>query len=291
MPTSARHTAFLQTLRRAAWSCCGAQNFCAALRRTLKILTAATRSPRFSCHWQRSVRSPHRPALPHPCKTPCHCEPVTDVTGVAIRPPRPIRRGRRPRRPAPQGFLLPSVGADASVRPPTLYRTPCKNRVIAKPVRTLAVAIRTPRPIRRGRRPRRPAPQGFLLPSVGADASVRPPALYRTPCKNRVIAKPVRTLAVAIRAPVPLAPLPKGGWHGKAVTGGFLPVLKPPARLRQNRIFSPSSTRLRMSARSSLVSPLGSLAVTAMLRPPFSATRPMPLARLPATCLRVRPAA
>ena len=234
MPTSARHTAFLQTLRRAAWSCCGAQNFCAALRRTLKILTAATRSPRFSCHWQRSVRSPHRPALPHPCKTPCHCEPVTDVTGVAIRPPRPIRRGRRPRR---------------------------------------------------------PAPQGFLLPSVGADASVRPPALYRTPCKNRVIAKPVRTLAVAIRAPVPLAPLPKGGWHGKAVTGGFLPVLKPPARLRQNRIFSPSSTRLRMSARSSLVSPLGSLAVTAMLRPPFSATRPMPLARLPATCLRVRPAA
>ena len=36
-----------------------------------------------------------------------------------------------------------------------------------------------------------------------------------------------------------------------------------------------------MSARSSLVSPLGSLAVTAMLLPPFSATRPMPLARLP----------
>ena len=38
--------------------CCGAQNFCAALRRTLEILTAATRSPRFLCHWQRSVRSP-----------------------------------------------------------------------------------------------------------------------------------------------------------------------------------------------------------------------------------------
>ena len=42
--------------------CCGAQNFCAALRRTLEILTAATRSPRFLCHRQRSVRSPHRPA-------------------------------------------------------------------------------------------------------------------------------------------------------------------------------------------------------------------------------------
>ena len=38
--------------------CCGAQNFCAALRRTLEILTAATRSPRFFCHWQRSARSP-----------------------------------------------------------------------------------------------------------------------------------------------------------------------------------------------------------------------------------------
>ena len=46
--------------------CCGAQNFCAALRLTLKILTAATRSLRFLCHRQRSVRSPHRPALPYP---------------------------------------------------------------------------------------------------------------------------------------------------------------------------------------------------------------------------------
>ena len=51
--------------RRGRWSCCGAQNFCAALRRTLEILTAATRSLRFLCHWQRSVRSPHRPAPPH----------------------------------------------------------------------------------------------------------------------------------------------------------------------------------------------------------------------------------
>ena len=49
--------------------CCGAQNFCAALRRTLEILTAATCSLRFLCHWQRSVRSPHRPA---PCTT---CNP------------------------------------------------------------------------------------------------------------------------------------------------------------------------------------------------------------------------
>ena len=33
---------------------------CAALRRPLKILTAATRSSRFLCHRQRSIRSPHR---------------------------------------------------------------------------------------------------------------------------------------------------------------------------------------------------------------------------------------
>ena len=40
--------------------CCGAQNFRAALRRPLKILTAATRSSRFLCHRQRSIRSPHQ---------------------------------------------------------------------------------------------------------------------------------------------------------------------------------------------------------------------------------------
>ena len=38
--------------------CCGAQNFHAALRGTLEILTAATRSLCFLCHQQRSVRSP-----------------------------------------------------------------------------------------------------------------------------------------------------------------------------------------------------------------------------------------
>ena len=50
-----------------------------------------------------------------PPSPPCHCEPVTDVTGVAIRVPRP-RRGRRPRRPA--SFVLRSRRTDshASVR-------------------------------------------------------------------------------------------------------------------------------------------------------------------------------
>ena len=52
------------------WSCSGAQNFCAALRRTLEILTAATRSPRFLRHRRRSIRSPHRPASPAPLAPP-----------------------------------------------------------------------------------------------------------------------------------------------------------------------------------------------------------------------------
>ena len=54
-------------LRRGRWSCCGAQNFCAALRLSLKILTAATRSSRFIRHRRRSIRSPHRPAHGTPC--------------------------------------------------------------------------------------------------------------------------------------------------------------------------------------------------------------------------------
>ncbi len=50
-------------MRRAGWSCCGAQNFCAALRRTLEILTAATRSFRFIRHRRRSIHSPHPAAM------------------------------------------------------------------------------------------------------------------------------------------------------------------------------------------------------------------------------------
>ena len=56
--------------------------------------------------------------------------------------------------------------------------------------------------------------------SVGADASIRPnrpcPA---PPVKNHVIARPVRKLVVAIRTPVPTAPLPKGGCRPGDSTG------------------------------------------------------------------------
>ena len=57
---------------------------------------------------------------------------------------------------------------------------------------------------------------------VGVGLPDDPPGLAPVPCKKPVIARPVRKLAVAIRIPVPLAPLPKGDWHGEAVTGGFL---------------------------------------------------------------------
>ena len=47
---------------------------------------------------------------------------------------------------------------------------------------------------------------------------------WPSPIINHVIARPVRKLVVAIRIPRPQAPLPKGGWHGEAVTGGFFPA-------------------------------------------------------------------
>ena len=73
-------------------------------------MTAATRSSRFIRH-RRSIRSPHRPAVPRPLQR--------------------IRRGRPPGRPA-RSCTAP----------------PIKKPVIAKPVRTLAVAIRNSRPYR-----------------------------------------------------------------------------------------------------------------------------------------------
>ena len=110
MPTSSRRTAPLITLRRGRWSCCGAQNFCAALRLTLKILTAATRSLRFLCHRQRSVRSLHRPA--RTCTAPLAKLPViarpVRTLAVAIRVPclkPPLRKGRW--REAPEGSSPP----------------------------------------------------------------------------------------------------------------------------------------------------------------------------------------
>ena len=86
----------------------------------------------------------------------------------------------------------------------------------------------------------RPLRNVYRWPCVGADAHIGPPDLHRTSCKSNVIAKPVRTLAVAIR-PQSLPCLkgggPAAGWwrdscgeespsHGFAVLrqGGHQPL-------------------------------------------------------------------
>ena len=131
-----------------------------------------------------------------------------------------LRRGRCPHRPARRHFLQPTVGATLAVaRPLHSLQKPCHCEASAH----TGCGNPYPRPIRRGRRPRRPA-QPCTAPLVSVRRGPPEPALYRTPCKKTCHCEPVTdSLAVAIRTPVPLAPLPKGGWHGKAVTGGFRP--------------------------------------------------------------------
>ena len=146
-------------------------------------------------------------------------------------------------------FLLPLAALRRFPRRPELglYRIPCNvslrgraqrpwQSVPPSPTEGLPIAVR------RGRPPGRPVSGlvQILTLSVGADASVRPPDLHCTSCKSNVIAKPVRTLAVAIR-PQSLPCLkgggPAAGWwrdscgeespsHGFAVLrqGGHQPL-------------------------------------------------------------------
>ena len=58
--------------------------------------------------------------------------------------------GRAEGRASPVIHRTPCTPRRAGCPHPAVHRTPCKNPVIAKPVRTLAVAIRSPRPLRRG---------------------------------------------------------------------------------------------------------------------------------------------
>ncbi len=112
--------------------------------------------------------SPRRSVL-HctPCKKPCHCEPVTDVTGVAIRTPREnsqaIRRGRalpRPSRsctvPSRQGTrALPYKNNGCRTAPmcAAVQRTPCKP-CHCEPVRALVWrSVISPRPQKAPRLP------------------------------------------------------------------------------------------------------------------------------------------
>ena len=128
---------------------------------------------------------------------------------------------------------------------------------------------------------------------VGDDGPVAVPKISARPCGCRLKfwPRPLAHLAYSATGSARFAPLPNA-MSSQGCSASLIPkVHNLRSALRQNRIFSPSSTRLRMSASSWLVSPRGSLAVTAMLLPPFSAIRPMPLATLPATCFLVRPAA
>ncbi len=66
----------------------------------------------------------------------------------------------------------------------------------------------------------------IFKPCVGRRALTPPPNTPCTPCKIPCHCEPVTYVTgVAIRNPPSLkVPLPKGGWHGEAVTGGFFPV-------------------------------------------------------------------
>ena len=110
--------------------------------------------------------------------------------------PRPVRYSHPYRTPCNA-----SVGTDASVRPPDIPR-PHVKPVIAKPVCALAV----------GSEPS--AASGRRIEVREWPRSKFPASAVR---QRRNFGHRNRD----IRSPVPSAPLPKGGWHGKAVTGGF----------------------------------------------------------------------
>ena len=118
-----------------------------------------------------------------------------------------VRWGRVTARVAPtKGLPIEFRRGRCLHRPARAYTAPLVNGVIAKPVRTLAVAIRSPRPLCSGITDSH---------SQCADWSRN---------DTQVLSASVIARAQGTRgnpSPVPSAPLPKGGWHGEAVTGGF----------------------------------------------------------------------
>ena len=84
--------------------------------------------------------------------------------------------------------------------------------VIAKPVTDVTgVAIRNPCFLR----------HSIVKQCVGADAYIGPS--HRTTCNVSLRSQCAHWLWQSA-SPVPTASLPKGGWHGEAVTGGFFPT-------------------------------------------------------------------
>ena len=87
--------------------------------------------------------------------------------------------------------------------------------------------------------------------SVGADAPVRPSGLHRISYNVSLRSQCAHWLWQSA-SPVPKAPLPKGGWHGEAVTGGFLTAFlvtlrrgDPCGRPREGRSPSPTHHKIR----------------------------------------------
>ena len=58
---------------------------------------------------------------------------------------------------------------------------------------------------------------------VGRRALTPPPTTHRIPC-NVSLRTSDRCHWCGNPSPIPSAPLPKGGWHGEAVAGGFFPA-------------------------------------------------------------------
>ena len=106
--------------------------------------------------------------------------------------------------------------------------------------------------LRRGRPLRSPAHRTSCNPSVGADAPPLRTARYasvwagvldgpphRTPCNLSLRSRCAHRLWQSA-SPVPSAPLPKGGSHGEAVTGGFYFAPQQGHRPLRNPIGKPS---------------------------------------------------
>ena len=193
-------------------------------------------------------RSPPSPLIPpKPPPTPAGALSCQKAS-VFPRPPRLLcLKGAGHGEAVTGGFLSPrtscnpSVGATLAVARPDLHRIPCNAFVGA----TLAVARPADflQPLRRGRRlptvvptdsrpllwpPIGALPRNQLASSATGGASpisptprftaplvTLPPGLAPHSMKNHVIAKPVRTLAVAIRSPSPRPPCLKGAGTAK----------------------------------------------------------------------------
>ena len=91
-----------------------------------------------------------------------------------------------------------SVGRDALTLPPDLHRTPCKNPVIAKPVRKLVVAIRPPSPkmLFPSRKKRAPPPgrAPFQTDSIHQKSAL--PTVRGCSSTSRMLLTPVRYMTI-----------------------------------------------------------------------------------------------